>query len=112
MRLTKRFLGVFLLLLPLFLTNTINAFGFEEDDYTPDIKARVARINLLRGDVQIRRAGSADWERGTLNLPLVEGDELTTSSDARLEIQFDTYNYLRLAENSYLKITTLRDEGI
>jgi hypothetical protein len=112
MRLTKSFLGVFLLLLPLFLTNTINAFGFEEDDYTPNVKARVARINLLRGDVQIRRAGSEDWERAALNLPLVEGDEIATSAGARLEIQFDTYNYLRLSENSYLKITTLRDEGV
>jgi hypothetical protein len=112
MRLTKRFLGVFLLLLPLFLMNTINALGSVEDDYTPDITARVARINVLRGDVQIRRAGSEDWERATLNLPLVEGDEITTSLGARLEIQFDSYNYLRLSENSYLKITTLRDEGV
>lgn len=112
MRFTKRFLGVFLLLLPLFVTNTTNAFGNVEDDYTPDIKARVARINVIRGDVQIRRAGSEDWERASMNLPLVEGDEVTTSLDARLEIQFDSYNYLRLSENSYLKITTLRDEGI
>jgi hypothetical protein len=112
MRFTKKFLGVFLLLLPLFLTNTTNAFGNVEDDYTPDIKARVARINVLRGDVQVRRAGSDDWERAALNLPLVEGDEITTSLGARLEIQFDTYNYLRLSENAYLKITTLRDEGI
>ncbi len=112
MRFTRKFLGVFLLLLPLFLTNTTNALGFDEDDYTPDVTARVARINVIRGDAQVRHAGSQDWERATLNLPIVEGDEITTSLGTRLEIQFDSYNYLRLSENAYLKITTLRDEGI
>ncbi|MET0753949.1 MAG: DUF6600 domain-containing protein [Pyrinomonadaceae bacterium] len=94
------------------MTNTTNAFGFDEDDYTPDVTARVARINVIRGDAQIRHTGSQDWERATLNLPVVEGDEITTSLGTRLEIQFDSYNYLRLWENAYLKITTLRDEGI
>lgn len=111
MRFAKRFLGVFLMLLPLFLTNTINAFE-TDDDYTPQVTARVARITFLKGDVQIKRAGSESWERAAQNLPIVEGDEITTSDDARLEIQFDSYNHLRLAENSYLKLTTLRDDGI
>ena len=111
MRFAKRFLGVFLMLLPLFLTNTINAFE-TDDDYTPQVTARVARITVLKGDVQIRRSGGESWEVATNNLPLVEGDELTTSSNSRLEIQFDDYNHLRLAENSYLKLTTLRDGGI
>lgn len=113
MRFTKRFLGVFLILFPVILTNTINAFGFEtDDDYTPQVTARVARITLLNGDVQIKRNSVENWEKATNNLPLAEGDELTTSRDARIEIEFDRYNYLRLAENSYLKITTLRDGGI
>ena len=111
MRFAKRLLGVFLMLLPLFLTNTINAFE-TDDDYTPQVTARVARITFLKGDVQIKRAGSESWERAAQNLPIVEGDEITTSDDARLEIQFDSYNHLRLAENSYLKLTTLRDDGI
>jgi len=111
MRFTRKFLGVFLLLLPLLLTNTTNAFEFDEEE-TAQVTARVARINIIRGDVQIRHADSEDWERATLNLPVVEGDEITTSPGARLEIQFDRYNYLRLSEDSYLKITTLRDEGI
>jgi hypothetical protein len=110
MRFTRRFLKISLFLLPLFLTNT-NAFGFE-DDVQPQVTARVARIEVLSGDVQVRHADSRDWERATLNLPLVEGDEISSSSNARLEIQFDTYNYLRLSENAYLKITTLRDEGV
>ncbi len=84
--------------------------SFDED--SPEVKARVARISFIRGDVQIKRSGERDWENATLNLPLVEGDEIATTINARIEIQFDRQNFLRLAANSFLKITTLRDEGI
>jgi hypothetical protein len=89
-----------------------NAYVVEDDDETPDVTARVARISFLKGDAQIKRADGGDWEKVTLNLPLVEGDEVTTSADARLEIQFDNDQHVRLAENAYLKIVTLKDEGI
>src|ERR1700688_4400008 len=82
------------------------------DDEIPDVTARVARISFIRGDVQIRRDGSQDWEKATLNFSVVEGDEVTTSGDARVEIQFGAYSHLRLAENAYLKVETLKDEGI
>lgn len=86
----------------------------DEDDYDDYEygKTRVARVNLIRGDVQLRRADSRDWERVTLNLPLVEGDQLATGNDSRIEIQLDGYNFIRLDQNSYLSIVTLRDEGI
>ena len=82
------------------------------DDEQPEVTNRVARISYLKGEAKIRRLGASDWERVTLNLPLVEGDELVTDSDTRLEIQFDNYRHVRLDENSYLKFATLRDEGI
>ena len=81
------------------------------DDYTPDVTARVARISLLKGDAQIRRNGSQEWERATLNLPLAEGDEIVTEDNGRIEIQFDKDNYLRLDENSQVKLTTFKDDG-
>ncbi len=109
----RNFLWVFPLLLPFLFLNTANVFADVSDDYTPDVTARVARISFAHGDVEIKRAGDrSDWEHATQNLPIVEGDEITTGANARLEIQFDSRNYLRLAENSYLKITTLKDEGI
>ncbi len=109
MRLAKSWLWLFLLLSVLF---TNSAFGNVSDDETPEITARVARISFLRGDIQIRHADSQNWERATNNLPIVEGDEIAADSNTRLEIQFDSRNYLRLSANSYLKVTTLRDEGI
>lgn len=83
-----------------------------DDEDSTEITARVARISYIQGDVQIKRLGENDWENASLNVPLVEGDEIATSGNAKVEIQFDSQNFLRLAENSFLKITTLRDEGI
>ena len=106
----KNFLRAVFLVIPLLLSG--NVFAVVYDDYTPEVTARVARIGFLRGEAQIRRADSQDWERATQNLPIVEGDQLATSSDSRLEIQFNSQTYLRLAENSILKIVSLKDEGI
>lgn len=113
---TKRILWAFFFLMPLLVLNTVNVFAnvddYTPDDDVPDVTAKVARISFLRGDVQIRRSGSEDWERATQNLPVVEGDEIATDTNSRLEIQFDTYRYLRLDQNAFLKMTVLRDEGI
>ena len=110
MQTTKKVLWSIFLVIPLLFAG--NVFAEVSDDYTPEVTARVARISFMRGDVQIRRADSRDWERATQNLPIVEGDEITTDAAARLEIQFNSKNYLRLEENSHLKIVNLKDEGI
>ncbi|HEY0725207.1 MAG TPA: DUF6600 domain-containing protein, partial [Pyrinomonadaceae bacterium] len=81
-----------------------------DDDY--DVKARVARISLIGGEVNLKRNGNQDWETARLNYPLVEGDTVATDKDSRLEIQIDARNFVRLAANSTLRIVTLRDEGI
>ena len=87
------------------------AYGFVDDE-VPDVTARVARISFLKGDVQVRHAGAQDWEKAVPNLPIVEGDELTTSSDSRFEIEFDSRTFVRVAESSYLRVVTLKDTGI
>ncbi|HXG83566.1 MAG TPA: DUF6600 domain-containing protein [Pyrinomonadaceae bacterium] len=111
MRSAGSLLWMLLFLTSFLFLHTANVLA-APDDEIPEITARVARIGFLRGEAQIKRAGESDWERAAQNLPVVEGDEITTGKDARLEIQFDSRNFLRLAENSYLKITTLKDEGI
>ncbi|HKC63991.1 MAG TPA: DUF6600 domain-containing protein [Pyrinomonadaceae bacterium] len=83
----------------------------DADEY--DETARVARVTLIRGDVQLKRADSRAWETAHVNLPLVEGDTLaTTGQDARLEIQIDARNFVRIGPDSVLRIVTLRDEGV
>ena len=107
---TRKVLWAVFLIIPLFLGT--GASGYEVDDEVPDITARVARISFIRGDVQIRRDGGQDWERAVLNLPIVEGDEITTDAGGRFEIQLNSYSHLRIAENSYLKIIGIKDEGV
>jgi len=82
----------------------------DADEY--DEHARVTRVSLLSGEVSLRRAGNVEWERAKLNLPLVEGDTLATGRDSRIEIQVDARNFVRVGEDSVLKIVTLRDEGV
>jgi hypothetical protein len=80
------------------------------EDY--DVKARVVRISLITGEANLKRNGNNDWERARLNYPLVEGDTLATEPEARLEIQVDARNFVRLAPGTSIRIVTLRDEGI
>jgi hypothetical protein len=99
-------------LLPLFLTPiTVRADDDDDaDDY--DVKARVVRISMLEGQVNLKRSDSKDWEAAKLNYALVEGDTVSTAADSKLEIQVDARNFVRLSSNSVLRIITLRDEGI
>ena len=89
-----------------------SAFAYVADDDIPDVTARVARISYVEDDVQVRRLGSDDWEKASLNLPLVEGDEIATSAFAKLEIQFDSRTFVRVQEKSILRIVTLQDSGV
>lgn len=105
-----RFVLIWLLLAPFVCSNV---FAAPDDEDRADYEnARVARISFVRGDVQVRRADSREWEEVVPNLPLTAGDRVATGQDAIVEIQFDRDNYLRLAENSILKIVTLSDGGV
>ena len=99
-------------LLMIMLLSGTSALAVDVDDYIPEVTDRVARISFVRGDVQIRRAGSQDWEVAVLNLPIVEGDEIATDGNGRFEIQFNSYTHLRVAENSQIKFVSLKDSGI
>ncbi len=110
------------LLLVITLANSATVFcaavavtAQDSNDYADeyDETARVVRVGLLRGDVQLRRAGSnSQWERAFLNAPLVEGDTLATGHDSRVEIQIDARNFVRVGADAALRLVTLRDEGI
>ncbi len=110
MRSTKKIFWAIVLAMPFLLGTAV--FADDVDDAIPDVTARVARISFIRGDVQVRREGSQDWEKAVLNLPVVEGDEITTDAGGRFEIQFNSYTHVRVAENSYLKIVGLKDGAI
>jgi hypothetical protein len=103
---------LFLLLALLSITCAPVRAADEDDADEYDETARVVRVSLIRGNVSLRRNGSTEWEQAKLNFPLVEGDTLATARDARVELQIDARNFVRVDENSVLRVVTLRDEGI
>ena len=92
-RLRNAFLFLLLTLLSVNITAiTARADDEEPDDY--DVKARVVRVSLMVGEVTLKRNGGKEWELVRLNYPLVEGDTIATGKDSRLEIQFDSRNFV------------------
>ena len=99
-------------MLSLLLAMVTLAYSFEVDDTIPEVTDRVARISFVSGSVQIKRADVDDWEKADLNLPVIEGDQIVTDVDGRIEIQFNSTTHLRLDGNSTLQIKQLTDGGI
>lgn len=70
----------------------------------------VARISLLNGDVSVRRGDSGDYVAAALNAPLVVQDRVVTGKGARAELQFDSANFLRLAQDTEVEMADLQFE--
>ncbi len=103
----KNLCKAILLLLPLALS--ISATPPGADDDVPEITARVARISFLQGSAQLKRSDGTAWESAKLNLPIVEGDEISVGPDSLVELQLDTRTHVRLNERSFLRVVTLQD---
>jgi hypothetical protein len=68
--------------------------------------ARVVRLSLVDGDVQVARADAQGWEQAVVNLPIQQGYSLATGR-GRAEIEFESGATSRLADNSILQFTEL-----
>jgi hypothetical protein len=75
---SRLYTSLFLLVLLCLITPAARAFDDEADEY--DVNARVVRISLISGEVNLKRKGHTDWERVRLNYPLVEGDTVADRS--------------------------------
>lgn len=67
----------------------------------------VARVSLLHGRVELKRADSGDSVAATINAPVNPGDYLTTRDDARSEIEFGYATALRIAPSTDLRFVAL-----
>jgi len=68
--------------------------------------ARVVRLSLVEGDVQVARPDQQGWEQAVVNLPIQQGFSIATGG-GRAEIEFESGATARLAENSVLQFTEL-----
>ncbi len=74
-----------------------------DDNYS---HARIVRLSLVEGDVQVSRPETGGWENALLNLPIRQGYSLATGS-GRAEVEFESGATARLAENTEMQFTEL-----
>src|SRR3990170_3080455 len=58
------------------------------------------RVRLVEGDVQVKIAETGEWAPASVNMPLVEGDELWVPEESLSAIQTNNGAYVRLDGNT------------
>jgi len=78
-----------------------------------DSQARVVRLSLVQGDVQVDRNTGQGYEKAFLNLPITQGVMLHTKNDGRAEVEFEDGSTLRVTPNTVIAFPqlSLRDSG-
>ncbi len=71
----------------------------------------VARVSSVQGDVATRRGDSGDWIATAWNSPLVEGDSIRTTGEARAEVQLAFGNFVRIIGDSEVQFIELAEQS-
>ncbi len=87
------------------LVFSASAAQAQDSDYS-----RVVRLSRADGQVLVSHPGGDGWEEALVNLPLQEGDTLTTQAGFA-EIEFENGATAYLAENSVLRFEQLAFSG-
>jgi Family of unknown function (DUF6600)/FecR protein len=69
------------------------------------------RVSLIEGDVQIRTEDTGEWVPASINMPLVDGDQVWVPEGGRTELQLRDGTFLRLDESSALEILTIEKDS-
>jgi hypothetical protein len=78
-----------------------------EQDAAADQKHAVARISIVQGDVNVKRADNGELTAAVVNAPLLSQDRLQTSLGSRAEIELDSANLIRVAPNTDVGMAVL-----
>jgi len=68
--------------------------------------ARIVRLSLVSGDVQVVRSAEVKWEPALMNMPIQQGLTIGTN-EGRAEVEFENGGALWLGGNSVLQFTEL-----
>ncbi len=93
----KGLILLFLLVLAMLLVPFLHA-----DDDQPVSHARIVRLSYAEGHVQVSRAQGGGYQNATMNVPLMQGDQIRTGNDGWAEVQFENGSTLRLAPESQI----------
>ncbi|MGB7023068.1 MAG: FecR family protein [Candidatus Acidiferrales bacterium] len=96
--------GVSLLL---FSFAAISLIGASRPAQASDMSyARIVRLSLVAGDVQVTRPVRSAWEPGAPNMPITQGMTIGTN-DGRAEVQFEDGSTAWISENTMVQFTEL-----
>ena len=77
-----------IILLVLWMAGAVSAHALD---------ARIVRLSLVEGDVQVDRNIGQGVERAILNMPITSGVRLETFQDGRAEVEFENGSTMRMA---------------
>jgi Family of unknown function (DUF6600)/FecR protein len=69
------------------------------------------RISLIEGDVQVKTEDTGEWVPASINMPLMDGDQIWVPEEGRTELQLRDGTFLRLDENSALEVLTVERDS-
>ncbi len=90
-----------------FLLMVTGAAAQDDESY---YAASYARLNYVSGDVFVQRTSDLGYEKGEVNLALVQGDKIATEI-GHAEVHFGGRNYLRIDQYSQVEFAQLPREG-
>ena len=67
-------------------------------------------LRFLEGDVQVKTEDTAEWLPASINMPLIDGDQIWVPENARAELMLRDGTIVRLDSNSYLEILTSEEK--
>jgi hypothetical protein len=70
-------------------------------------QARIVRLSDVQGSVQIDKNTGLGFENAFLNLPVMQGAQLRTRGNGRVEIEFEDGSTMRLGPNTAVEFSTL-----
>jgi hypothetical protein len=70
-------------------------------------QARIVRLSDVQGSVQIDKNTGLGFENAFLNLPIMQGAQLRTRGNGRVEIEFEDGSTMRLGPDTAVEFSTL-----
>jgi hypothetical protein len=70
-------------------------------------QARIVRLSDVQGSVQIDKNTGLGFENAFLNLPVMQGAQLRTRGNGRVEIEFEDGSTMRLGPDTAVEFSTL-----
>lgn len=71
----------------------------------------LARLSMVKGEVQVYTEDAGEWVPAAVNMPLHEGDRIWSPEGGRVEVQIRGGVYIRLDAATALDIVTLGEES-